>query len=182
MEQPDSKSTDVNKVYTKLEHKQHVLQLPDTYVGSVELHDEQIYVLDDSDSESPKIVLKQIQYTPALYKIFDEILVNAEDHWTRLKQNTQKRKKVNKVTEIRVTINDDMIEVYNNGDGIDIELLSKHKKYPVELIFGELLTSTNYDKNEAKVIGGKNGYGAKLTNIFSTYFSVETVDAKRHKK
>ena len=182
MAQPDSKSTDVNKVYTKLEHKQHVLQLPDTYVGSVELHDEQIYVLDDSDSDSPKIVLKQIQYTPALYKIFDEILVNAEDHWTRLKQNTQKRKKVNKVTEIRVTIKDDMIEVYNNGDGIDIELLSKHKKYPVELIFGELLTSTNYDKDEAKVIGGKNGYGAKLTNIFSTYFSVETVDAKRHKK
>ena len=50
------------------------------------------------------------------------------------------------------------------------------------MIFGELLTSTNYNKNKKKITGGKNGYGAKLTNIFSTEFIVETIDHKRKKK
>ena len=54
--------------------------------------------------------------------------------------------------------------------------------YIPQLIFGELLTSTNYDKDEKKVVGGKNGYGAKLTNIFSTSFELETVDFLRGKK
>ena len=44
------------------------------------------------------------------------------------------------------------------------------------------MTSSNYDKNKIKHVGGKNGYGAKLTNIFSNEFIVETVDYKRKKK
>ena len=51
-----------------------------------------------------------------------------------------------------------------------------------EMIFGHLLTSTNYEKDEKKIVGGKNGYGAKLTNIFSTYFKIETVDSVRKLK
>ena len=43
-----------------------------------------------------------------------------------------------------------------------------------ELIFGHLLTSSNYNDQEKKVVGGRNGYGAKLCNIFSTEFIVET--------
>ena len=35
-------------------------------------------------------------------------------------------------------------------------------------------------KDGEKVTGGKNGYGAKLTNIFSDWFTVETVDRKAH--
>ena len=63
------------------------------------------------------------------------------------------------------------ISIYNEGDGIDVAAHPKEKKngkpiYIPQLIFGELLTSTNYDKDEEKVIGGKNGYGAKITNIF----------------
>ena len=50
------------------------------------------------------------------------------------------------------------------------------------MIFGHLLTSTNYEKDEKKIVGGKNGYGAKLTNIFSTIFKLETVDHKRKLK
>ncbi|KAI1902419.1 hypothetical protein AGOR_G00044570 [Albula goreensis] len=48
------------------------------------------------------------------------------------------------------------------------------KMYVPALIFGHLLTSSNYDDNEKKVTGGRNGYGAKLCNIFSTKFTVET--------
>jgi DNA topoisomerase-2 len=49
-----------------------------------------------------------------------------------------------------------------------------------ELIFGHLLTSSNYDEKEEKTVGGKNGYGAKLTNIYSREFTVRTCDAERH--
>lgn len=43
-------------------------------------------------------------------------------------------------------------------------------------ITGNLLTSSNYDDGQKKVTGGRNGYGAKLCNIFSTKFVVETCD------
>ena len=48
-----------------------------------------------------------------------------------------------------------------------------------ELVFGHLLTSSNYDDKEKKVTGGRNGYGAKLTNIFSKKFIVKCGDSKR---
>ena len=44
--------------------------------------------------------------------------------------------------------------------------------YVPELIFGHLLTGSNYDDDEKKVVGGRNGYGAKLANIFSRKFIV----------
>ena len=47
------------------------------------------------------------------------------------------------------------------------------------MIFGELLTSTNYDKNEKKLVGGKNGYGVKLVNIFADEMVVTVVDQPR---
>lgn len=50
------------------------------------------------------------------------------------------------------------------------------------MIFGHLLTSSNYDDDQEKVTGGRNGYGAKLCNIFSTEFVLETADSKSKKK
>ena len=172
---------DVNSIYKKLEHKQHILELPDTYIGSVERHRDELYVLDES-GEIPKIVKREVEWVPGLVNIFNEILVNVTDQWTRL--NSLKKRGVKKLTKINVNINETTgeISIRNNGDGIDAELLKDHDKYPVELIFGELLTSTNYNKKEEKVVGGKNGYGAKLTNIYSKYFCVESVDRFRKRR
>lgn len=50
------------------------------------------------------------------------------------------------------------------------------------MIFGHLLTSSNYDDDQEKVTGGRNGYGAKLCNVFSTKFTLETADSKTKKK
>ena len=72
--------------------------------------------------------------------------------------------------------------MYNNGKGIPIEMHKEHGMYVPEMIFGHLLTSSNYDDNEKKVTGGRNGFGAKLTNIFSTEFIVETGDSKKDKQ
>ncbi len=58
----------------------------------------------------------------------------------------------------------------------------EEKIYIPEMIFGHLLTSSNYDDDEKKLTGGRNGYGAKLTNIYSTEFTIETADKKTDQK
>ena len=172
---------DVSEIYKKLEHKQHVLQLPDTYIGSIDNHEDELYVLNTESDGAINIRKNRVNYIPGLISVFNEILVNVTDQWTRLRGLNKKGVKL--LTEIRVNINKDTgeISIQNDGDGIDAAIIPKYGKYPVELIFGELLTSTNYNKKEQKVVGGKNGYGAKLTNIFSTRFTVESVDRFRKK-
>lgn len=117
---------------------------------------------------------RPVTYVPGLYKIFDEILVNAAD-------NKQRDPKMDAV-EVVIDPEQNFISVYNNGDGIPVEIHQEEGVYVPELIFGHLLTSSNYDDAEKKTTGGRNGYGAKLTNIFSTEFVIETADGKRQKK
>ncbi|KAH3731657.1 DNA topoisomerase II [Pelomyxa schiedti] len=120
------------------------------------------------DYENKKMVLKNISYTPGLYKIFDEILVNASDNFQRDPS----------MSTIKVDIDQEAgtISVFNDGKGIPVEIHQKEKVYIPEMIFGQLLTGSNYRDDVRKVTGGRNGYGAKLANIFSTEFSVETAD------
>ena len=84
---------------------------------------------------------------------------------------------------IKVTIDEahNQISIKNNGRGIPVEIHKEYGIYVPELIFGNLLTSSNYNDNIRKVTGGRNGYGAKLTNIFSKKFIVETADKKQKK-
>ena len=78
--------------------------------------------------------------------------------------------------KVTIDVENNTISVYNNGKGIPIEMHSKEKIYIPELIFGHLLSSSNYDDDEKKLTGGRNGYGAKLANIYSTEFTVDTAD------
>jgi len=116
-----------------------------------------------------------VQYVPGLYKIFDEILVNAADNYVRDPDN---------MTFIKVSIDEKAgcISVENNGQTLPLEVHQEHKVYVPELVFGHLLTSDNYDDDEKKVVGGRNGYGAKLTNIFSSKFQVECGDSECKKR
>ena len=157
--------------YKKHTHREHILELPDTYVGSTETHEETRWVY---DSSSGKMVHRKVAFNPGFYKIFDEILVNARDALVRTQQDSKKQPI--KHIEISVTRSEEgvVVDVENDGDGIPIELHPQHNVYAPELIFGHLLTSGNYDKTEEKIVGGKNGYGAKLTNIFSKKFTLST--------
>ena len=67
--------------------------------------------------------------------------------------------------------------VFNNGKAIPVVVHKEHKIYVPELVFGHLLTSSNYNDNQQKTTGGRNGFGAKLCNIFSKKFVVETADS-----
>ncbi|XP_059617656.1 DNA topoisomerase 2 isoform X2 [Phlebotomus argentipes] len=153
----------IEKVYQKKTPLEHILLRPDTYIGSVEMVKEQMWVY---DKENKKMIQKEISYVPGLYKIFDEILVNAADNKQRDKN----------MTRIKIDINqeENTISIYNNGKGIPVVMHKDEKMYVPTMIFGHLLTSSNYNDEEEKVTGGRNGYGAKLCNIFSTKFKVET--------
>ena len=168
----------VEETFVKKTQLEHIIDIPDTYIGSIEKTDIDTWVYDE---EHDKIIYKNIKYIPGLYKIFDEVLVNAIDQHVRTEND---EKIINKVTTIKVSfdIDNNTISVYNNGEGIPVVEHKDHGVWVPELIFGHLLTSSNYDKNEKKITGGKNGYGAKLANIFSKKFTLETVDAERKLK
>ena len=169
----------IGEKYRKHELRDHVYNLPDTYVGSAEKTQLETYVYDDA---TQRMVKKELTYVPALLKIVDEIVVNAIDQTMRLKANGAPSD-AKQVKNIWISANQEtgMVTVTNDGDGIDIEKHPEHKVWIPELIFGELLTSSNYDQSEEKVWGGKNGIGLKSTNIFSTELIAETVDHRRKK-
>ena len=162
----------VAESYKKLTQREHILQLPDTYIGSRDSHRESRWVY---DSASERMEWRELTFNPGLFKIFDELIVNALDHVTRQAGAADKAKKV---TQIIVTLTPTQISIHNDGEGIPISIHPEYKVMVPELIFGHLLTSSNYDEKEEKTVGGKNGYGAKLTNIYSKEFVVRTCDGK----
>lgn len=182
--------------YQKKTDREHVLDNPDTYIGSVETITSNQYIFDSSNQS---IVEKSIEYVPGLYKLFDEGIVNCRDHAIRMNQLIEKqlldkekdkeekvkikKKEINyPVTEIKVDISDEgIITLYNDGNGIDISLHPEYNIWIPELIFGHLRTSTNYNKEEKKIVGGKNGFGFKLVLIWSSWGKIETVDHKTGK-
>jgi len=163
--------------YQKKTDKEHILDNPDTYIGSIENVNGPMYVYEDGH-----IVNKTIDYNPGLFKLFDEGIVNCRDHVVRMLQKKEQDDTTQLVNMIDIKIQDNMITLMNNGNGIDIE---KHPTYDIwipELIFGHLRTSTNYNKDEEKITGGKNGFGFKLVLIWSTYGMIETIDFTRKLK
>ena len=165
-----STKSDVEK-YGKMTQREHILLRPDTYVGDVEPTTEKTWIF---NTETKLMEKKLINFTPGFFKIFDEVILNSRDH------------AVNDSTCDLIKIiydkEENYISVFNNGDnGIPVDEHPVHKVLIPTMIFGELLTSSNYDDTEQRVTGGRNGYGAKLANIFSTKFIVEVADAKRKK-
>ena len=161
----NSKNGNASDQYQKLSQLEHILKRPDTYIGSVERTAIEMWCF---DLENESMVFKEVRIVPGLYKIFDEILVNAADN--KIRDPSMKNIKV------KIDAENNIILVMNDGRGIPVEIHDKEKIYIPELIFGNLLTSSNYDDDEKKVTGGRNGYGAKLCNIFSTQFELETAD------
>lgn len=68
----------VEKIYQKKTQLEHILLRPDTYVGSIEMQKDKLWVY---NKETEKLEFREINYVPGLYKIFDEILVNAADNF-----------------------------------------------------------------------------------------------------
>jgi DNA topoisomerase-2 len=161
-----SKATD----YDKMTPIEHILARPDTYMGSTKSTTQVMDVYYDNMIK-PKI----IKYVPGFLKCFDELLVNARD--------ASETDKTCDTIKVYYNIEEGYIRIYNNGDkGIPVEEHPKYKTLVPSMIFGELLTSSNYDDSVKRTSGGRNGLGSKICSIYATRFIVEIGDATRNKK
>ena len=148
--------------------RDHIYNICDSYVGSdakMERH-ERVLNLETGLFEE-----KEISLTQAVERIFVEISSNAGDNVARsLRQGIDPG-------EVTITMDRHTIKVRNGGIPIPIEMHpDEENMYAPELIFGNLFSSSNYDKTKTRTECGRNGFGAKLTNIFSKDFHVTIAD------
>ena len=173
----------LGQMYQKKTDKQHVLDNPDTYTGSMEMTEYDTYIFDE---ETKAIIAKQITIIPGLYKLFDEGVVNCRDHCVRMAQIIASGlaaagpSATVPVSCIDISISaDGTITMLNDGNGIDVAKHPEEDTWIPEMIFAHLRTSTNYDKEQKKTTGGKNGFGVKLVFIWSSWGQIETIDHTR---
>ena len=159
------------KRYEKKDPISHCLDRPDMYVGSTRLRTISEYIA-EKDDKTWKIYQQEIQSSPAILRIFVEALSNAVDNVERSKGTTTP------CTKIKVNINEKTGEtsIWNDGDVVPIEINEEENCYNHSMIFGQLLTGSNYDDEEERITAGRNGLGIKLVSIFSKKFEVEGCD------
>ena len=122
------------------------------------------------DSDTNKMQMRDVSYTPGLLKLIDEVISNSCDEFRRPDNMG--------LTKINVEFTKDGHFIISDNGGIPVV---KHKEaglYVPEFIFGQLRTSSNYNDDEVRNVIGTNGIGCKIANIFSKKFSVETADGK----
>lgn len=151
--------------YQELTDREHILEDPDMYMGKINFTTTEMFTYD-----LQKVKYENITYNQGAVKLFDEIITNAVDNITR-KYGIQ---------NVIVNITPTTISVYNDGLNIPIERNSKGMFIP-EMVFTRPKTSNNFIKgtNKNRYTGGKNGYGAKLTVIFSKQFKIDLSDGKQ---
>lgn len=159
-------STDEHKVFDTVEEQ--ILHRPGQWIGAKQTVSDEQYILDGD-----VFIEKDIQMNKALAKLIEEVVINSADEHVRTKNDPKKRGWI--LNKIDVTVNKNgLISVHDNG-GITTE---KHSTGPraVEVIFGSLFSSSNYDDTVERKTAGTNGVGGSLANLFSTSFTVETAD------
>ena len=152
--------------YKVLNHIDHILLRPQTYLGSNKPHTSLKWILVGGQMKR-----EEITYVPSFLKVFDEIITNSVDE-------SKRNPLLNKI-EVNLDMKSGIISVKDSG-GIPVVIHKDHNKYVPEVIFGNLMSGSNYDDSEDRIGAGTNGYGAKLTNVFSKQFSISTCDGKNH--
>jgi DNA topoisomerase II len=148
---------------------EHVLLRPEMYVGSMDMMEAKVYVIDE---EKKRMELTKLAYVPGLLKLLDEILVNAAD-------SHQRDPKACTFIKVSIDREKGSIQVENDGARLPVEFDKDENMYIPQLIFGEVLTGENFDDEKESTVGGRHGLGAKLTNIFSTKFMLHVEDSEK---
>jgi DNA topoisomerase-2 len=159
-------SKNIEDKYKVLDQISHILLRPGTYVGSNKPGSFNKFIICDD-----KVTQKELTIIPSFIKIFDEVVTNSVDEHKR-------NKNLNKI-DIIIDVEKNIISVRDNG-GIPIEIHKDHNQYVPEVIFGNLMSGSNYDDTDERTVSGLNGLGAKLTNVFSEEFTVSSCDGKKH--
>lgn len=149
--------------YKKLDLREQILLRPDTYIGAVVPEPMEMYTW---DLISPKFTLQTVNFSRGLMRLFEEIYENAIDQAVRSDSTNR----------IDIMFNNGYISVKNNTGVENIPIqLNEYGTYIPQMIFCELLTSSNYDDDVKRQVAGRNGFGAKLANIFSKHFIIDIV-------
>jgi len=155
--------------YEKLDHREHVLHRPDTYLGSTSNVNCDCYVFTDDGYVSKE----ELNINQGLLQIYLEALTNATDNKIRSEERGVKFKRL----EVSIS-KSGKTKIINDGIIIPIEIDKKIGVYIPEMVFGMLLTSSNYDDSVERTVAGRNGLGISCTNIWSKIFSVRIYDSK----
>jgi DNA topoisomerase-2 len=108
MHQVKRKTVSIVLSYERLTHVEHILKRPDTYVGSLQ-PESSTYWTRVADHFEPTVC----HVSPALVKIFDEVLVNAVDQYSLHGK---------RVHRIKVSVNERFeIEITNWGTSVPIQ-------------------------------------------------------------
>ena len=150
------------------DQRDHIYEVPQMYLGGSIKNSNRLERVLDLDTLLFKE--KEISISDGLERIFVEISSNAGDNASRSMRNGVDP------GEVSVTMTGTTIKVRNGGIPIPVEMHPEEKVFVPEMIFGMLMSSSNYDKDIARTESGVNGFGAKLTNIFSKSFKVTIGD------
>ena len=161
------------EVYSRQSMLTHVLERPDSYVGSITPEDMTAWVYlspGPDESNEPRLVQRSVRVAFGFLKIFDEILVNARDR--------RFRDPLMNAIKVAVDAEAGVISVWNNGAGVPVRLHETEGIYIPELIFGSFMAGSNFDDTETRFTGGRNGLGSSLTSAFSLRFELSTLDTE----
>ena len=174
----ESTTRSIEEQYTRKTPIEHVLLRPGMYVGPNERASPQPHWILDTPPPEPSaeiismgssldglevrsqedgkwkgtIVRRQCEIVPALIKSFDEILVNASDNRLRHPKTTTR---IDVIIDPGSKDRDPLIRVINDGKGIPVRMHRKEKMYVPELLFGHLLTGSNFDDSTKRITGGR---------------------------
>ena len=155
--------------YDEMTHREHVYKLPDTYIGDISTNERIEWLL---DIETMKVIQTPIAFQAGIrdcslkYWLMPEIILSDQNELMSIQG------------PLRSQLAKHVIVVKNYGLPIPVATNDKGKLVPT-MIFGSLLSGSNY--TDERYGSGKNGYGAKLTNIFSNEFVVMIGDSGNEK-
>lgn len=157
--------------YIQLDQRTHMYRNAERDLGETTVNKYGIHVYVPSKNI---IEFKECPYNTAIERLFLEVLYNAIDNVERSRDRNVDP------GIISVTMTSNKVSVYNEGIAISCIKQKGSELYIPSFIFGQLLTSSNYDDSKSRKVGGKFGIGVKATNIFSKYFSVEIINQEEN--
>lgn len=153
--------------YQRMDLRDQIRLRPDTYIGApAGVTTEAIWTANYAADSSIKVTNPFLHISAAIVGISKEVFDNATDNVER------SRAEGYEPGTIDISMTENSISVKNHGKHIPVVIHHKEQIWVPQMLFGVLLTSDNYDDSISRYKIGRNGYGVKLTNIFSAAFQV----------
>lgn len=154
--------------YSIKDDRWHILNKTPIYLGPTEKSiQKEFFIIDNSFKEL------EIEYSPALFKMINEIIDNSVDVLIDKKSKGK----------IELEIKENKIIIKDNGDGIPIKKIKDLDDSEILIpiaCFGRAKAGSNFNNDaiDEKTIG-TNGVGSFCCNVLSKLFHVETINDKK---